>query len=771
MPATSLLGRDEDVAIVERLIAGHRLVTLTGTGGSGKTRLAIAVAGALVSKYTDGAVFVGLQDTSGRTEVASAIGTALALPQHPNHDVEDSLFDHLRSDLECLLVLDNFEHVISSVPLVQRLLDAAPGIDILVTSRAPLRLSGEHERVVAPLGVPDPDQVATVETFLRSDAVALFISRSQAVGASLSLSVEELAAIAEITRRLDGLPLAIELAAAQTRWLEPAALLPRLEHSLPLLGKGPRDAPARQQTLRATFEWSHELLQERERALLARLSVFVGGWSIGAAERVCGDDSGSDQGVVDGIESLVESSLIRPLAGNPDGARFTMLQVMREFAAGQLAQTADHALFLARHADWILGLVKAAEPELVGRDPRTAQHRLRADEENIRAALRWSIADDRAELAMGMAGRLWEFWHYWAEIREGVEWLETVLAMPGAMDHLDARAKALAALANLRQWQGREAEASSLFDEALLILGEVGDPREVARAHRSAMWTALGMDDVGSARRHATEWWRSFHGTADDDGGRSLERTLEILGSFPHDQASSVRVAKVMEEDIEARRRAERPLQVAAVTNNLGYVHYLGGSFDRALDAGRAAVRMLHQLGHIGRIGQALWIVAATESAIGRPERALVIGTVSHRLSSELGALPSAWVSGVGDPVSRASAQLSPEAQARAIEAGRSVSLDDAVAFALSDRSTVPRSSRPERAHGYSLTAREREVLDLVVDGRTDGEIAEALFISPKTASVHVSNIKGKLGAESRVEIVTIAMRMGLVRLDAGSGQ
>lgn len=759
-PQTPLVGRGEDIEAAKRLVDVARLITFTGPGGSGKTRLAIAVAEALSERYADGVAFVALQDARDREAVHSAIASALELVEHPDRDIEAEIVEHLTAR-EVLLVLDNFEQVIAEATLVSDLLVEVPGLDVLVTSRSPLRLSGEREFVVQPLAVPDEAADVDLTQLVGNDAVALFIERMRVVRPELELGPEEVQAVAEITRRLDGLPLAVELAAARTRELSVQSVLGRLDRSLPLLDRGSRDAPDRQRTLRDTLDWSYGLLGAHERWLLGRLSVFAGGWSIEAAEAVCAADDERRSSVLDGITSLADSSLIRPTNGARGEARFTMLHVVREYASERLGRSADRSLVSERHAHWVLGLVEAAEPELELAELRSWQHRLRLEEENIRVALRWAIVEGHAELAMSIAGSLWRFWHYWGRTREGAEWLEAILAMPGA-DGSAERAKALGALGSLRFWQGRAADAVRLYDESLAIRRELGDRVEIAKALRNEMWAAGAIGDHELARRRVHQWWKYYQGSAIDDGVRTADESLAGIDYIWGGRGSYETAVSAVQYGAEQRLQAGYVLGAAEMTANVAMAHYLGRRYDLALSTGRDVLRALHELGHVGRLGLAFKFQSATELELGNTVRAVTLAAASERQSAELGGLWRGNLAKFPNVIEATRPALSPEAYSRAVSEGRAMTLDDVVEYALSDRSNAARSTSVKRAGRDELTAREREVLDLVVAGRTDGEIAEALFISPKTASVHVANIKGKLGAGSRVEIATLAMLRGL---------
>ena len=312
---------------------------------------------------------------------------------------------------------------------------------ILVTSRSVLHLSEEQDFDVPPLGIPDPAHLPSPDALSQYEAVALFIERASAAKPGFAVTNENAPAVAEICSRLDGLPLAIELAAARIRVLSPRAILDRLERRLPLLTGGARDRPDRQRTLRDAIDWSYELLDDAERALFDRLAVFAGGWTLEMAEAVCNPDGELQLDLFEGMSSLTDKSLIRPMQVDSGEDRFTMLQVLREFAAERLDAGPDSNSIRRRHALEMAALTKAAEPELVRTQIRSWQLRLRQEEENIRGALRWAIELGEAELALRIAGPLWQFWTYWLHVREGIAWLEAVLALPGAAESIAPRAR------------------------------------------------------------------------------------------------------------------------------------------------------------------------------------------------------------------------------------------------------------------------------------------------------------------------------------------
>jgi predicted ATPase/DNA-binding CsgD family transcriptional regulator len=754
-PVTALIGREADIRAVERLLDEHRLVTLTGAGGSGKTRMAIEVAARVRDRLRDGAIFVPLQDTRDRAGVLMTIADALGVQERGGIDLVDGVEGYL-ADREVLLVLDNFEQVIAAAPLVTGFLEAAPELRVIVTSRTPLRIAGEQESEVAPLDA--------------EAAMRVFIERATAVRPTFDASEHE-AGIAAIVRRVDGLPLAVELAAAQIRHLTPETILARLQGSLPVLVSGQRDAPARQRTQRATLDWSHDLLSAETRLLFASLSVFEGGWTLDAAEQLCGDAMGGPDAVFEGLSELVEASLVRTGEPGAQRVRYSMHQLTREYAADRLARMPERDDIERRHAAWVLGLVEMAEPHLMLRDLRDWQERLKTEEDNIRRALRWTIDHGATDLGLRIAGACWRFWYHWAALREGVAWLQAVLALPGAETPGEPRARALSSLAALWWHQGRFGESLEAYLEVVSIvrsLGIEGEP--LGDALDDASWAAWLIPDVELDMRLTEEKWRyprRAHSYRFDGWiGREIEIAMHRMqpGTSEGDYLSVMDALETILEDVDHSDQALFAAHLrATIAAFQGLFHHGDRGYRRDLDA----LRIYRELGHRGQVPIMLLTLASYELRLGRPARALRLAAAAGRESAAVGGTVVSerdW-SDVAQTETRAAALLPADEAARIIREGRAMSTDEAIAYALEESP----EDRPVRAAGrrrHDLTPREQEVLAMVADGRTDGEIAEALVISKKTASVHVASIKAKLGAATRAEIVAMALRGGLVRAD-----
>ena len=477
---TTFLGREREIEEVAGLVTETRLLTLTGPGGTGKTRLALQVAARSMTAFPDGVWFVALGPISEADLVAPTIAHEVGLPDRGGRSPTARLIEHFRGK-RTLVVLDNFEQVQPAATVVSELIAACSQIAILVTSRSALHLYGEHEYPVPPLGVPDPDHLPDLTSLSQYEAVALFVERSRAVRPGFAVTNDNAPAVAEIAYRLDGLPLALELAAARIKLLTPQAILARFNDRLDLLSAGARDLPARQQTLRGAIGWSYDLLEPLDRALFGCFSVFVGGARIEAVEAVCGPVlEGGD--VFDGLASLVDKSLIRQ-AETPTGEpRFSMLNTIREYAEERLTEEGDPEAARSRHASWFLQQVVETAPNLMDQNKRVHLDALEREHDNLRAALTWATDSGQAEIAMRLCAGLWRFWQMRGYLSEGRERVERALGLPEAANHPDARLAALEAAGGIAYWQG-DGKASQAFYEGSLALAKAsGDSGAEANA-------------------------------------------------------------------------------------------------------------------------------------------------------------------------------------------------------------------------------------------------------------------------------------------------
>ena len=488
-PPNLLIGRAVEAAAIWALLRhpATRMITLTGPGGTGKTRLALQVASELQAELADEIWFVDLSSVLDPALALPTIALALGIHEQSGQNTHNQLVEYMHGR-QTMLLLDNLEQILSVGPQLAALLAALPGLKILATSRFPLHLRVEHEYLVPPLGLPD-DYAAESDILVQSYAVQLFLERAQAIQPAFAVDRAGMQAVAAICRRLDGLPLAIELAVARTRLFGPAVLLERLDSGLQLLVGGPHDLPARQQTLRATISWSYQLLTPAEQALFARLGCFSGGWTLAAAEAIADEPQPAIH------EALIEKSLIQVRSGPSGDLRFTMLETLREYALEQLVASVEDERVRQRHAAYYLGLAEQAAPELHGWSARLWHDRLNADWDNLRAVLQWSLsAQGEPQLGLRLAGAIWWFWETRGRRREGRAWLATLLAAPGNAAPTAARAYGLLGAAYMAD-NDRELDlGGALLDEVAQIGADLGDIAIQSRV----LWEQGGMARVGS---------------------------------------------------------------------------------------------------------------------------------------------------------------------------------------------------------------------------------------------------------------------------------
>jgi predicted ATPase len=515
VPRSRLIDREQELAKAKDLLGREDvgLVTLTGPGGVGKTRVAVQVAADLAPQFTDGVAFISLAALKDPNLVIPTVARALHITEPDNQSLDEHLLEYLRPK-QLLLVLDNVEHLISAAPLAAQVLEQVRRLKLLVTSREPLRVRDEQLVPVPPLALPDPAHLPDLEQVVQNPAAALFIERAREARPDFALTSENAATIIEICQRLDGLPLALELAAARLSLLTPAALLARLEHRLPLLTRGARDLPERQQTLRNTIAWSYDLLEIGEQQLFRRLSVFNGGFTLEAAQAVCvfdpADTSSSekpeeqadDEGaVLEQLAQLLDKSLVQPQQGTGGEPRFTMLETIREYATEQLEASGEEATAQERHAHYFLRLAEEAGPHMFGPEREVWMERLDREEANLPAALAWSKANkDAVELGLRLVGSLTFYWFLHDDVREGRTWLEGMLARTGSSDRSAARGLALVGAGWLAWVEGDYEAASPRVEESLSIAREMGDKRAIGNAAWLLGLVRMGQRNSAAAR-------------------------------------------------------------------------------------------------------------------------------------------------------------------------------------------------------------------------------------------------------------------------------
>jgi len=679
---TTFVGRERDLAIATELLAASRLLTLTGAPGSGKTRMALRLAADHAGDYRDGVFFVPLAALTDVRQLGITIAGAMDLPKTPEETSSERLRTHL-CDRTQLLILDNFEHIIEAAPQIGDLLDAAPGLTILVTSRAPLTLAGEQEFPVLPLQVPPMDGPLTPATLRTYDSVALLTARARASDPSFRVTEENAAAIAGITAHLDGLPLALELGAGRLRLLTPQDLLARLEQHASVLATRSSDVIDRHQTLHAAISWSYELLEPAEQALFRRLAPFSGGFTPEAAASV------SEMLLEEtwaGIESLLSKSLLgRP--ADVGQARFTMLETLREFALDELEGAGEDSEIFGRHLRHFVGLAEDAEPQLTGSSHDAIVARLSQEIENIRGALRYSLRSEDTDLGLCLAGSIWRFWQTSGQMAEGREWLEQLLA--GSVGAATVRAKGLDALAGLAYWQADYSEAWSRYEEALALYRSVDDRPHEADTLYSMSMTATWNGDPGTGKTLATEARSLF----EEQGARAKVGELLMAEGFALWQDHEYSAAKPLWEEalVISRELGNDALAVTQLAGIAG-LEYHGDDRRAALRIALDALVLARDLENVALTVFVLDFIAAF-AAPDTPTRAVRIAGAADALRHEAGGGMKIEDLHIESARLAAARSLSPDELEQAWVAGRTMTLDQAVTDAGELRRDVKESS------------------------------------------------------------------------------
>ncbi len=699
-----------------------RLLTLTGPGGVGKTRLGLEVAGRILDQFADGVCFVALAPISDPALVPSAIAQALQVKQGARQSVADALEQYLR-ERQLLLVLDNFERLLEAGPPLVHLLASCPRLKVLVTSRVVLRLQGEHNYEVPTLTLPTAGLRPSPEELGRYEGIRLFMQRAQAANSQFTITTENAPAVIELCRRLDGLPLAIELAAARVRLLSPEAVLARLGNRLRLLTGGARDLPHRQRTLRATLDWSYDLLSIAERSMFARLAVFVGGWTLEGAEAVC--DVGDEVDVLQQMSALVDKSLVQQRGTIQNEPRFAMLETVREYALERLEESGELERLRRRHASYFLEL--AEEEERASRGPlqRAWLDRLEIEHDNLRASLEWSLTSQGdTELGLQLTGALSHFWYVREHHGESRMWLQSALE-PGS-DASAARAKVLVGAGRLAWFQGEFARVNTLVEEGLTLYQDLGDDEGAAFALLVLGRTAVSQGNrlrgqslveesltlfrqqgnvwgiarayivlgdgalfEGDVDRAMAKFQKSLDIARDLEDAEGIALSLLYLGRAAHMRGDDAHSNTLLEESLVVFKDSVDSRGVAEVLLELGRVAHAQGNEVRALTLCRESLVRSQKLDNKTQIAFCLTTLAGVIQALGDAARAARLFGAAEKLLQSLDAVldPGGSLEYDSD-LAAARTQLGEPAFEEARAEGQTMTFEQAVAYAFSEFDT-----------------------------------------------------------------------------------
>ena len=796
---SDLVGRWREIAEVEDLLAEHRLLTLTGPGGSGKTRLALAVAHEAVEDYEDGAWLVELAPISDPGLVAQAVASVLGVREQPGIPLFEMLVEHIGSS-SILLVVDNCEHLVgASASLAEALLGRCPKLSMLVTSREALSVEGEALFVVPPLSLPDPRRLPALDILPDYEAVRLFVERARAVRPGFALSDQNAMAVAQICYRLDGMPLAIELAAARARVLSAQQIASRLEDSFALLKGGVRSTLAHHGTLRATMDWSYELLSEEERILFRRLSVFAGGFTLEAAEAVGASGDIAEGDILDLLSSLVDKSLV-VFEERQDGmGRFRQLETVRQYSFERLEESGEEEQIRRQHAEYYLALAEGAEEQLKGISQQQWLDSMEIEHVNLRAAIGWALERRETELALRLTASAAHFRYPRGHLQEGRRQLEAALATDDGSSAPSARAKALTEAGFFALEQSDHERGEGRLEESLLLYRDLGDAYGVAHALECLAVAKTRLGDYGQAtqlqeeslaiyREMEHKWGIAMslnnlgivalkqghyeRATTLHQESLALLRTLGdslrigdmlcFLGQEALAQGQLERSAELLEESQVLLRRVGDKPTLAVTLRSLAETVHRQGDDTRAADLYKESLKLAAEVGSKARVARGLEGLAELALTHGQPARAARLWAAAEAVRETMDgpvSAPDHFRLHYDSPLASVRSHLGEATFEAAWSEGRAMTQAEAVEYALGGEVAAARPPKDTS----SLSEREMDVLRLVAQGLTNPQIASRLYLSPRTVGQHLRSIYRKLGVPSRAAAAKEASERSLI--------
>lgn len=754
-PLTSFVGREKEAGEIRRLLRMGRLLTILGPGGVGKTRLALQVAREVVADHRDGVWMIDLASVDTPNLVIHGVARILGIAEQHGRPLIDGVVDAL-GPKDLLLVLDNCEHLIAaSAELAETLLAACPRLKVLATSRETLGVAGETVEALAPLATPDPGQILGVDKLVHFDSARLLIERIQYRQPGFTLTAENARAVIQICRGVEGIPLAIELAAARVGALSVEQIATHLADQLGFLTQNSRSAPLRHRTMRRALDWSYELLDEPERALFQRLSVFAGGWTFEAAEVIGGGQEAGAEEVLDLLSRLVDKSLVMTAPGGQGVIRYRLLEPVRQYARDRLEASSEAETVHRHHAALFLLLAQRAELELWGAEQVAWLERLEGERDNLRSALAWSLDHD-VELALLLAGALWRFWELRGHYSEGRAFLEGALDRGGGAPAA-LRAKALSGAGTMAWHQGDHRHAATLHEASRALYQEMGDERGVAFALNNLGVQAQNLGEDERAERLLEESQDLARRVGDR---QTLAMALINLALLVLERGAFEQARIMFEEGLTVSRALHNTLFCLVGLQNLGEIAQSQGDWKQAEDLHRESLLLCWDLGSKGYLATCLEEMAGVCAMREKGDKAARLMGAAEALREAVNApLPPQYrAQYYARTVAAVRGKLDEAAFEAAWKQGRDMMPEAAVEYALASNEAGWERSQPERSPVVDevqrlLTPRERTIAWLVAEGPTNRQIAARLGIARRTVDTHVSRILKKLGLTSRVQL------------------